>query len=64
MVDKVDLFVPCFVDQVYPETAMNMVKILEKLGVEVNFNPNQTCCGQMAFNSGFGMKQDRWERSF
>jgi len=53
MVDKVDLFVPCFVDQVYPETAWNMVKILEKLGVEVNFNPNQTCCGQMAFNSGF-----------
>jgi len=32
---------------------MNMVKILEKLDIEVNYNPNQTCCGQMAFNSGF-----------
>ena len=32
---------------------MNMVKILEKFGVEVLYNSNQTCCGQMAFNSGF-----------
>jgi len=32
---------------------MNMVKILEKLDVSVNYNTEQTCCGQMAFNSGF-----------
>lgn len=50
---KVDIFIPCFIDQVFPQTGMNMVKILEKLGIEVNYNPNQTCCGQMAFNSGF-----------
>ena len=49
----VDLFIPCFIDQFYPQTGMNMVKILEKLGVEVHYNKNQTCCGQMAFNSGF-----------
>jgi len=49
----VDIFIPCFIDQLFPETGMNMVKILEKLGVEVNYNDNQTCCGQMAFNSGF-----------
>jgi L-lactate dehydrogenase complex protein LldE len=49
----VDIFIPCFIDQVYPETGFNMVKILEKLGVEVNYNKQQTCCGQMAFNSGF-----------
>ncbi|HRX96973.1 MAG TPA: (Fe-S)-binding protein [Bacteroidales bacterium] len=49
----VDIFIPCFIDQIYPETGMNMVKILEKLGVTVNYNSNQTCCGQMAFNSGF-----------
>jgi L-lactate dehydrogenase complex protein LldE len=50
---KVDIFIPCFIDQVFPQTGMNMVKILEKLGIEVHYNPNQTCCGQMAFNSGF-----------
>jgi L-lactate dehydrogenase complex protein LldE len=32
---------------------MNMVKVLEKVGCEVNYNPNQTCCGQPAFNAGF-----------
>ncbi len=50
---KVDIFIPCFIDQVYPQTGMNMVKVLRKLGVEIHYNENQTCCGQMAFNSGF-----------
>jgi len=49
----IDLFIPCFIDQFYPETGMNMVKLLEKAGVKVNYNPEQTCCGQLAFNSGF-----------
>ncbi|MCX6245824.1 MAG: (Fe-S)-binding protein [Bacteroidetes bacterium] len=49
----VDIFIPCFIDQIYPQTGMNMVKVLEKLGVDVHYNGNQTCCGQMAFNSGF-----------
>jgi L-lactate dehydrogenase complex protein LldE len=49
----VDIFIPCFVDQLHPETGMSMVKVLEGLGCEVNYNPNQTCCGQPAFNAGF-----------
>jgi len=49
----IDAFIPCFIDQFYPETGFNMVRILEKLGHEVHYNTNQTCCGQMAFNSGF-----------
>ena len=50
---NVDIFIPCFVDQLYPETAFNMVKVLEKLGCVVNYNRQQTCCGQPACNSGF-----------
>ena len=50
---KVQIFVPCFVDQLYPQTAFNMVKVLEKAGCEVHYNANQTCCGQPAFNAGF-----------
>ena len=50
---KVEAFIPCFIDQFYPETGKNMIKLLEKLNISVNYNPNQTCCGQMAFNSGF-----------
>jgi L-lactate dehydrogenase complex protein LldE len=49
----VDIFIPCFVDQLAPQTGMNMVKILQKLGCDVRFNPNQTCCGQPAYNAGF-----------
>lgn len=50
---NVQLFIPCFVDQLYPQTAFNMVKVLEKLGCTVEYNSNQTCCGQPAFNAGF-----------
>jgi L-lactate dehydrogenase complex protein LldE len=50
---KVQLFIPCFIDQLYPETAFNMVKVLEKATCEVEYNPKQTCCGQPAFNAGF-----------
>jgi L-lactate dehydrogenase complex protein LldE len=49
----VQLFIPCFVDQLYPQTAFNMVKVLEKAGCTVQYNTNQTCCGQPAFNAGF-----------
>jgi L-lactate dehydrogenase complex protein LldE len=49
---KVELFIPCFVDQFSPETGFNMVKVLEKYGCKVHYNPEQTCCGQPAFNAG------------
>ena len=50
---KVQLFIPCFIDQLYPQTAFNMVKVLEKACCDVQYNTNQTCCGQPAFNAGF-----------
>lgn len=50
---KVQLFIPCFIDQLYPQTAFNMVKVLEKAGCTVDYNTNQTCCGQPSFNAGF-----------
>ncbi len=50
---NVQLFIPCFVDQLYPDTAFNMVKVLKKAGCTVSYNTSQTCCGQPAFNAGF-----------
>jgi L-lactate dehydrogenase complex protein LldE len=50
---KIALFIPCFVDQFYPETGMSIVKVLERLGHTVHFPEAQTCCGQPAFNAGF-----------
>lgn len=50
---KVDVFIPCFIDQFYPETAFNFIKLLEMAGCNVKYNPEQTCCGQPSFNSGY-----------
>ena len=50
---NVQIFIPCFVDQLYPDTAFNMIKVLEKAGCTVSYNTSQTCCGQPAFNAGF-----------
>jgi L-lactate dehydrogenase complex protein LldE len=50
---NIQLFIPCFVDQLYPETAFNMIRVLGKAGCSVTYNTEQTCCGQPAFNAGF-----------
>ena len=50
---KVSLFVSCLVDQLFPVVGDSTVKVLKKLGVEVEFDRRQTCCGQPAFNSGY-----------
>jgi L-lactate dehydrogenase complex protein LldE len=50
---KVHVFIPCFVDQLYPEAGFNTVKVLERAGCMVKYNIEQTCCGQPAFNAGY-----------
>ena len=50
---KIDIFIPCFIDQFRPQTALNMIKVLEKAGCVVNYNTEQTCCGLPAFNAGY-----------
>ncbi|PWA13073.1 Fe-S oxidoreductase [Pueribacillus theae] len=50
---KVSLFVTCLSDIFYPEAGKHTVELLEKLGCEVDFPEQQTCCGQPAFNSGY-----------
>lgn len=49
----IQLFIPCYIDQLYPQTGFNTIKVLGKAGCKVHYNPNQTCCGQPAFNSGY-----------
>ena len=50
---KIGLFIPCYIDQFYPDVAIATMQLLEKLNCEVWFPPNQTCCGQPMANSGF-----------
>ena len=49
---KVALFIPCYVDQFYPQVGMATVSVLEHFGVNVEFPEAQTCCGQPMANSG------------
>src|SRR5262245_7564637 len=50
---KVTLFIPCFVDAMYPRVGVSMVQILEGLGHTVECPSELACCGQPAFNSGY-----------
>jgi L-lactate dehydrogenase complex protein LldE len=50
---RASLFITCFNDTMFPRTGQAVVEILERLGVEVDFPMEQTCCGQMHFNTGY-----------
>lgn len=49
----VGLFIPCYVNQFYPNAAIATLQLLEKLGLDVKYPVEQTCCGQPMANSGF-----------
>lgn len=50
---NVALFIPCYVDQFYPQVAIATLELLEKLGCKVHYPLSQTCCGQPMANSGY-----------
>src|SRR5881227_1542479 len=50
---RASLFITCFNDTLFPETGIAVVRLLERLGVSVEFPLEQTCCGQMHLNSGY-----------
>lgn len=50
---RVSLFITCFNDTIFPRTGRAVVRLLERLGHEVEFPEEQTCCGQMHYNTGY-----------
>ena len=50
---KINLFIPCFVDQLFPSVGISVVRIFEKLGHTVDFKEAIFCCGQPLFNGGY-----------
>jgi L-lactate dehydrogenase complex protein LldE len=50
---RVSLFITCLGDTIYPQTGRAIVRLLERLGADVEFPVEQTCCGQMHFNTGY-----------
>lgn len=61
---KIALFVPCFIDQFFPQVATATLRLLSHLGHEVIVPPAQTCCGQPPFNAGYWPESRRIARNF
>jgi len=61
---KVGLFIPCYIDQFYPQVAVATMELLERLDCEVVFPLNQTCCGQPMANSGFAGMTKGCDKNF
>jgi len=61
---NVQLFIPCYVDQFYPQVAIATFQLLIKLGCNVNYPLNQTCCGQPMANSGFNHLTQQCNNNF
>jgi len=61
---SVGLFIPCYIDMIYPEVGIATLQLLEKFGLEVHFPLNQTCCGQPMSNSGDESNAAAAERLF
>jgi L-lactate dehydrogenase complex protein LldE len=52
----ISLFITCYNDTLFPETGKAVVAVLERLGHTVEFRREQTCCGQMHYNTGFAVE--------
>lgn len=50
---KVGLFIPCYINAIYPNVGVASYKLLKSLGVDVDYPLDQTCCGQPMANAGF-----------
>ena len=61
---RVSLFVTCFNDTLFPQTGRAVVRLLERLGCQVDFPLEQTCCGQMHMNSGYAREGAALARRF
>ena len=58
------LFITCFNDALYPGTGRAVVKLLRRLGCDIEFPEAQTCCGQMHFNTGYRPEATKLARAF
>ena len=61
---RVALFVPCYIDQFYPDVAVSTLELLERVGLDVDFPSGQTCCGQPMANTGCNADTDPVAKRF
>lgn len=61
---RISLFITCFNDTLFPNTGRAVVELLERLGHDIEFPEEQTCCGQMHGNTGYAEEGDALARRF
>ncbi len=61
---RLGLFIPCYIDQFYPQVGISTLQLLEKFGCQVEYPTEQTCCGQPLANSGFALQSRQAENHF
>ena len=61
---KIGLFVPCYIDAMFPEVGIATLELLERFGHDVHYPRDQTCCGQPMVNSGFNAEARATEALF
>ena len=61
---RIGLFIPCYIDLIYPEVGVATLELLERFGLDVGYPLNQTCCGQPMSNSGDEVNAAAAERLF
>ena len=61
---KIGLFIPCYVDAIFPEVGVATYKLLTSLGLDVEYPLDQTCCGQPQANAGFERMAETQALSF
>lgn len=53
---KVSIFMPCIIDQLFPETGKNLCFLMDRFQIKYDFNPSVTCCGQLLYKTGYTRK--------
>ena len=61
---KIGLFIPCFINQFYPNVGIATLKLLQSLGYDVHYPIDQTCCGQSLANSGYQKNTKEIDKHF
>lgn len=61
---KIGLFIPCYIDAIYPEVGVATLELLEKIGLDVGYPSEQTCCGQPMSNEGDFKSSEGAEKLF
>ncbi|MBQ7181269.1 MAG: (Fe-S)-binding protein [Bacteroidaceae bacterium] len=61
---RIGLFIPCYVDALYPEVGVSTFKLLKSLGLQVDYPERQTCCGQPMGNAGFERMSEPLAQTF